>query len=158
MRFRQEVLLHCSADRLLAALARPELLRQLSAPMVVFEPVEPRRLPAVWTPGEHRFRLLIGGRLPIGLHTVDVVQLETSPAALTGAATQVWHDAGFSDLITRWDHRIELTEEQAGNIRYADVLDIRAGALTLPVWLFAQTFYAHRQRRLRRLVAAGRLG
>jgi hypothetical protein len=37
--------------------------------------------------------------------------------------------------------------------RYTDQVEIHAGLLTVPAWLFAQAFYLHRQRRLNRLVA-----
>jgi len=39
--------------------------------------------------------------------------------------------------------------------RYTDDVEIHAGPLTVPAWLFAQLFYFHRQRRLNRLVMAG---
>jgi len=39
--------------------------------------------------------------------------------------------------------------------RYIDDVEIHAGPLTVPAWLFAQLFYLHRQRRLSRVVAAG---
>jgi hypothetical protein len=38
--------------------------------------------------------------------------------------------------------------------RYTDDVEIHAGPLTLPAWLFAQ-LSTHRQRRLNRLVMAG---
>ena len=66
----------------------------------------------------------------------------------------VWHDAGYSDLIKVWDHKIRL-EDFHGMTRYTDEVEVRAGPLTGPAWLFAYAFYTHRQRRLNRLVASG---
>ena len=39
--------------------------------------------------------------------------------------------------------------------RYTDVVEVHAGPLTSGRVLFAKAFYAHRQRRLSRLVASG---
>ena len=52
-----------------------------------------------------------------------------------------------------WNHRIEITPVagDAGRCRYSDEIEVRAGALTPLVWLYAQLFYRYRQRRWRRL-------
>ena len=69
------------------------------------------------------------------------------------APQQVWHDAGYSALIKSWDHKIIL-EPVGGATRYTDEVEIHAGLLTVPAWLFAHLFYRHRQRRLAEVVAA----
>lgn len=137
-------MLACSVDRLRAELDRPALLHYVAAPMLTFVPVDPPQFPERWSPGKYRARLLVGGRLPIGEHTLN------PRAELPGHL--VWHDAGYSDLIQLWDHAI-LLEDVSGMTRYRDQVEIRAGLLTVPAWLFAQVFYAHRQRRLNRLVS-----
>ena len=71
-----------------------------------------------------------------------------------GGRVLIGHDAGYSDLIRIWDHKI-LLEHFLGMTRYTDDVEIHAGPLTAPAWLFAQLFYFHRQRRLNRLVMAG---
>ncbi len=152
MRLRCTSLLPCPVDRLLPELGRPALLDEIAAPMVVFEPVDPPAQAAHWTLGPHRYRLLVGGRVPIGEHTIDVRRV-VDDAGAVAADPLVWHDAGFSDLIKVWDHKITLTDFY-GMTRYTDVVEIHAGPLTLAAWLFARSFYAHRQRRLNRLVAA----
>ncbi len=129
------------------------LLDHLASPMLVFRPVDPPQARERWHLGPHRFRLLVGGRLPIGEHTIDVQRVVADTAGV-GADPVVWHDAGYSDLIRVWDHRVEL-EDTYAMTRYTDVVEVHAGPLTIPAWLFARAFYAHRQRRLRRLVAGG---
>lgn len=79
--------------------------------------------------------------------TFTAVQPDTFPGL-------VWHDAGYSDLIKVWDHKIRLADLD-GRTRYTDEVEIRAGLLTVPAWLFAWAYYTHRQRRLNRLVASG---
>lgn len=145
MRLRCTSLLSCSIERLRAELTHPRLLQHVAMPMLAFVPVDPPEFGDPWTPGRHRAELRIGGRLSIGDHTLDPLPPDSDPL--------VWHDAGYSDLIKVWDHKIEI-EDFHGMTRYRDLVEIHAGALTIPAWLFARAFYAHRQRRLNRLVAS----
>jgi hypothetical protein len=153
MRLHRSCLLPCSMDRLAGELGRPALFHYLASPMLVFDAVEPVDGIARWSPGKYRFRLLLGGRLPIGEHVVNLQRtlqdVETAEGKLV-----VWHDSGYSDLIRVWDHQIVL-EDFLGMTRYTDEVEIHGGPLTVPAWLFALVFYVHRQRRLNRLVAAG---
>lgn len=156
MRLECRSLIACPVDRLRDELERPALFHYVTAPMLSFDPVDPPEFPDPWRPGKYRARLLVGGRLPIGEHTLNVLDIDVQ--ALDGQAEsaegRVWHDAGYSDLIALWDHTIVL-EEVHGMTRYRDLVEIRAGLLTVPAWLFALAFYTHRQRRLNRLVTAG---
>ncbi|MCW2810800.1 MAG: hypothetical protein JWP61_1258 [Friedmanniella sp.] len=147
MRLQRQSLLPCPVERLAPELRKPELLNYISWPMIRFVPVDPPVLPPTWSRQPYRTDLRIGGRLSIGEHTLD---LQPTPEA----GPLVWHDAGFSGLIRTWDHQIDL-EDFHGMTRYTDRVEIHAGALTVPAWLFAWVFYAHRQRRLNRLVASG---
>lgn len=148
MRLRCTSLIACSVDRLEAELQRPSLLQHLAAPMLAVVPADPPEFPSVWTPGDYRARLLVGGRIPIGVHTL-------SPQPLPpGSDPLVWHDAGHSELIRVWDHQITIVDVH-GMTRYTDLVEVHAGVLTGVAWLFAKAFYTHRQRRLSRLAAAG---
>ncbi len=154
MRLRLTSLLPCSPERLVAELGLTRRLNDLDHPVLDFTPVDPDALGTTWTPGVHRMRLRVGGRLLIGEHTMDVRSLVAPDEPLASGAVEVWHDAGYSDVVSVWDHRIVL-EPFHGMTRYTDVVEIRAGALTLPAWLFASVMYRNRQQRLNRLVAAG---
>ncbi len=147
MRLECTSLLACPVEAIRAELDKPALLQHIAAPMLIFQPVEPSTFPARWSPGKYRATLLVGGRVPIGEHTLNPQPLPPDSEAV------VWHDAGYSDLITVWDHTI-IVEDFYGMTRYRDQVEIHAGLLTVPAWLFAQLFYRHRQRRLNRLVAA----
>lgn len=148
MRLRCTSLIACSVERLRAELERPVLLQHLAAPMLAFVPQDPPEFPAVWTPGDYRARLLVGGRIPIGVHTLSPQPLPPDSSPL------VWHDAGHSGLIRVWDHQVTIVEVH-GMTRYTDLVEVHAGLLTGVAWLFAKAFYTHRQRRLNRLAAAG---
>lgn len=148
MRLEHTSLLPCSIARLAPELAKPMLLNWVSWPMLHFVAVDPPALPERFAVGPYRTRLLLGMVLPLGEHTLD---LQRTPGHGPGL---VWHDAGYSDLIRVWDHKIRL-EDYFGMTRYTDEVEVHAGPLTGPVWLFASAFYTHRQRRLNRLVASG---
>jgi len=148
MRLRCSSLQACGRDRLAEALTRPVLLCRVAWPLLTFTPVDPPVLADRWAYRPYRFALRLGGRVGLGEHTIE-------PRPPHGR-DEVWHDAGHSDLVTVWDHRIELADFH-GMTRYTDVVEVRAGALTPVAWAFAQVFYRHRQRRLNRLVARGAL-
>jgi hypothetical protein len=148
MRLARTFLLPCSMARLAPELAKPMLLNWVSWPMLHFVAVDPPALLERFVAGRYRMRLMLGALLPIGEHTLD---LQMAPGNGPGL---VWHDAGHSDLIKVWDHTIRL-EDYYGMTRYTDEVEVHAGPLTGPAWLFAYAFYTHRQRRLNRLVASG---
>jgi hypothetical protein len=64
-------------------------------------------------------------------------------------------DRGSGDLASIWDHLVTIRAENPTRTRYTDELRVEAGKLTLLVWLWAQLFFRHRQRRWRALVAEG---
>jgi len=125
---------------------RPALLLHVSAPILRFKPVEPPVLPERWSDGEYRLSMRFLGILPLGR---QIVGLETQP--MRG---DIWsiRDNGRGTMIRNWDHWIEVSPEGDGT-RYTDRVTVEAGLLTPFIVLFARIFYAHRQRRWRRLVA-----
>ena len=154
MHLRSAVLLPCRPERLVAELARTRWLDRLDGPVLQFEPRSPASFPELWRPGDYRVGLRVAGRLPIGEHTLAVRRVLGPDDALGPGATEIWHDAGYSDLVRTWDHRV-LVEEVHQMTWCTDVVEIRAGLLTLPAWLFAQVLYRVRGRRLTRLAGRG---
>jgi hypothetical protein len=152
MRLRHAVLLPCPPERLVAELARVRWLDRLDGPALRFTPLQPDTFPERWRTGDYRVALRLAGRLPIGQHTLAVRQVREAGDALGDGPTEIWHDAGHSDLVRTWDHRV-VVERVHGMTRCTDVVEIRAGLLTLPAWLFAQVLYRVRGRRLTRLAA-----
>ncbi|MFM7785273.1 MAG: hypothetical protein ACKPE6_11630 [Gammaproteobacteria bacterium] len=139
--------LPCTLEQAVSAVMTPRLLEYVAAPLLRFSPVDGGRFPPVWAEGSHRVRLRLFGRLPFGEQAIVI----SFPPCAEGVAI---HDAGHSALIPVWDHLITLVPVESG-VRYRDQLEVKAGLLTPFIWLFAQVFYRHRQRRWRRLVAAG---
>ncbi|MCK5223235.1 hypothetical protein KAR04_00570 [Candidatus Calescamantes bacterium] len=51
-----------------------------------------------------------------------------------------------------WNHTIIIEKDTDGNARYTDIVEIKAGVVTFFVYLFAQLFYRHRQRKWKNLL------
>ncbi|MEO1798482.1 MAG: hypothetical protein AAFR53_15955 [Pseudomonadota bacterium] len=148
----REVVLSCfldaPVDRVWEELHRPGLLLFVARPILGFRPVRPDRFPETWAVGEYVVALRWRGLVPLGRQTISI----SHPEAPEGC--RALRDNGHSGMIRRWDHLITLEPEGAGT-RYTDRVSIEAEVLTWPVAMFARSFYAHRQRRWRALVAAG---
>ncbi|MEO0703913.1 MAG: hypothetical protein AAFY80_17395 [Pseudomonadota bacterium] len=148
----REIVLSChldaSPDRIWTEVQRPELLLFVASPVLRFRPVRPDRFPKRWEKGDYVVSVLWRGIVPMGRQTISI----SYPDA-PGETRQV-RDNGHSALIKRWDHLIILESDGTGT-RYTDRVAIEAGLMTLPVSMFARSFYAHRQRRWRLLVDSG---
>lgn len=151
MKLAIDTVLDAPAAEVWTALQTTALLQHVSAPLITFAPKDPPAFPEIWPEGPHLVGIRLFGVLPIGDQWIVIEQEEADP----GAGRWRLRDNGRSALIRRWDHRITLTDRGDGTSRYRDALDLDAGLLTPLVWLFAQVFYRHRQRRWRALVRAG---
>lgn len=152
MQLTLSTLLDCPLEQAVAHVRTPRLLEHVSHPILHFAPVESSAQPPLapheaLTEGTHWVALRLFGWLPLGRQAIVV----SYPPCTNGFALR---DNGYSALIRRWDHHITLMPEGA-KTRYTDRITIEAGLLTLPVWLFAQVLYRHRQRRWRALVRSG---
>ena len=128
---------------------RPALLRYVARPLLAFEPTDPPAFPERWEEREYRVRMKQFGVVPVGWQVIGIERPEPEGSA------RVLRDNGRGTLARRWDHLITVESAGPGRTRYTDRLEVEAGPLTPFVWAFARAFYAHRQRRWRRLVASG---
>jgi ligand-binding SRPBCC domain-containing protein len=135
--------LECRPDEAERHVRTTRLLRHIAAPLIRFVPEE--ELPAeIPNEGTFRVRMYLFGVLPLGWQAIVV----SFPEHAAGFCLR---DNGYSPMISRWDHVITIEPEGDGT-RYRDRVAIEAGVLTPLIWLFAQVFYRHRQRRWRELV------
>lgn len=122
------------------------LLLHVAKPLVTFVPIEPAQLPGTWTDGTYWVSLRLFGIIPFGKQAIVISYPSSAPFTL--------RDNGHSAMIRTWDHVITITPSGNGTL-YRDRVAIEAGMLTPIMWLFAQLFYRHRQRRWRRLARRG---
>lgn len=143
-----EAVLPADPDRVWQEVNRPALLDFVAAPLLRFAPLDPPHFPEVWEHRDYLVAMRFMGVLPVGRQTISI-----SHPAPEGAARFV-RDNGYGAMIRRWDHLITI-EPAPGGTRYVDRLILEAGVLTPAIALFARVFYAHRQRRWRKLAAHG---
>lgn len=144
-------LLETPAERVWDEVLRPQLLRYVAAPLVTFIPVERASWPETWEEGDYVCEVNLFGLVPMGQQRIGIRRLERAGAD----APYTLVDDGASRLFRRWHHTITVTPRGPSRSRYEDVVEVEAGPLTPFVVPFVRLFYAHRQRRWRRLVQAG---
>jgi len=132
----------CSTDKLFEKLRTPGSLEHVAHPLITFTSIEKAPLQYPIAVGTHRYTTTLFGLIPMGVHTM----VFSYPHANNKL---VMRDNGYSGLCRRWDHHMTITSEKNG-CRYNDHAEIEAGIATPFVWLFAQVFYRHRQRRWRK--------
>ena len=143
MRIDVSTLLDCSVEQAVAHAKTTQLLKFVAHPLVHFSPINPSSWPVEWSEGTFWVAVRLLGFLPFGKQAIVISFPQSGGGVLL-------RDNGHSALVKVWDQTISITSN-AGRTRYKDPVIIDAGLLTLPVWLFAQAFYRHRQRRWRLL-------
>lgn len=140
--------LDASPDRDWEALNTPRLFLFVAHPVVRFAAVKPRKLPQCWENGDYVLEMRGFGLLPLG---TQVISISRPPSRGDERALL---DDGHSTIIRRWRHLMTVAPEGDGT-RYTDRIEIDAGVITPVVVVFARLFFAHRQRRWRRVVSSG---
>ena len=150
MHVQLKLVLDCPPSAAWKALRSPEVFSAVSAPLVVFEPLEGGTFPELWSEGSHPVRArALNGLLNAGTQDIDVRLSESHGrpifedrgGPLTGPLT----------VITRWRHRMVLASWPDGRTLYRDRLEFSAGLLTPLVWISMWAFWQWRARGLRRL-------
>ncbi|WP_129114976.1 hypothetical protein [Halegenticoccus tardaugens] len=146
-------LLDAPPDRVWEEVQKPALLAHVAAPLVSFEPVNPRSLPDTWEEGGYLVGLKLFGAVPLGTQTIRIsnVRVDDTP----GERFYRIRDDGTGRIASEWTHVISIRETSDGKTVYVDEVEVKAGVLTPVVWSFASLFYRYRQHRLRKLVANG---
>ncbi len=128
-------------DVVFQKLQRPETLQAIAKPYAAFEPAGSTA--AVWTAGgESSWRLRLFGFIPFGTHTIRIVRFD--PEGISSREG--------NQHVPVWNHDILLVPVDENHTEYTDRVEIKAGWKTLFVWLWANAFYAHRQRKWIRLL------
>ena len=120
---------------------RFETLRYIAAPYASFDPVG--ETADLWKEGAvSSFRFRLFGFIPFGIHRIRIIRFE--PDEISSREGNRHVPVGNHDIL--------MTETDDTHTAYTDRVEIRAGWKTVVVWLWAQLFYAHRQRRWIRLL------
>jgi hypothetical protein len=137
-------ILPCPPQRTWETVKTSALLQEVARPLVYLHGTATEGFPSQWEEGEVVMcKLRLFGFLPFPTHAMTMERIDDQRREIQSRE----HDA----LIRKWDHLIRVEETADGQTRYTDEIDIDAGWLTFPVWLFAQWFYRHRQKRWQRV-------
>ena len=135
-----------SRNTVFQKLQQLETLQFIARPYATFEPVN--STVHIWTVGStssYRFRLF--GVIPFGTHTIHIVRFDPD-----GVSSREGNEH-----VPVWNHDIVLEPVDADHTRYTDRVEIKAGWKTVFVWLWANAFYAHRQRKWIKLLQKSRM-
>ncbi len=125
-----------SRDVVFEKLQRLETLQTIAKPYASFEPVG--AVDPIWTVGStsaYRFRLF--GVIPFGTHTIRILRFD--PEGVSS------HEG--NEHVQVWNHDITMIPLDSSHTKYTDRVEIRAGWKTPLIWLWANAFYSHRQRK-----------
>ena len=145
-------ILDAPVERIWAEVKTPRLLDHVAAPLITFDLIDPATMPAHWGDGRYLVSMQFLGLIPIGRQWI--VTSTPQPEDQTRGVFRI-RDNGIGDIAKVWDHLIVIEALTDGRTAYRDEVEVKAGVLTLGVWLFAHWFYRHRQARWRRLVRQG---
>ena len=152
MRVLLKYVLDCDPDAAWRALRSPAVFREVSAPFVTVDSLEPQGFPTIWEPGVHPVVMKGAGLVPMGEQIIDLSFVERADGV------RIIHDSGGGvsgpvELLSTWDHRMAVAPDPAGSggTLYRDQLTIGAGLLTPAVWYGTWVFWQWRGHRIREL-------
>ncbi len=116
----------------------------VASPILKIKPQKGYSVPDKWNLGnEYRFRVSLFGMIPLGEHFINLVELNNEEKRIVSKE--------HGTLAKVWNHIIKLNPIDDHTIEYTDEVEIKAGVLTIPIWLIAHIFYRHRQNRWKKL-------
>jgi hypothetical protein len=142
---RISTVLDCTETQFWDRILKPESLQFVAAPLLCFEPLVAGELAGEWIVDKtYVVRLSFLGFLPLGQHRIKIVTIDR--------ATNTIESQESGSLARVWNHTMRFYPIGAGQLRYTDEIEIKAGMLTIFIWAFAHLFYRHRQRRWKELL------
>ena len=130
-----------SKETVFRILRHPETLQTIAKPYAAFEPIG--EAVSNWeVGGTSAYRLRLFGVIPYGTHMIRILRFDPD-----GVISRE-----LNDHVPVWNHEIRLTKKDENHTRYTDRVENHAGWKTFFIWLWANAFYAHRQRKWIRLL------
>ena len=126
-------------------LQNPYLLLKIASPILNFKTINPITLPNKWELNKkYKLKLYFFNFLPIGFHNIKVVKIDSENYEI------VSNEHG--NITSIWNHYIYLKKIDEKKTEYTDIVEIKAGFLTLFVYIFAHFFYRHRQKKWKKII------
>ena len=136
-------ILPASKEVVFEKLQELKTLQYIASPYATFTPVEPDNN-LIWREGESfSFYFKLFGFIPFGVHTIRVIEFNADRGIYTNES---------NPSVPVWNHRILLEQAGGDAVKYTDEVQMAAGRKTELIYLWAKLFYAHRQRKWRKLL------
>lgn len=143
--------LDCSPDDAWSALGNPAVFRAVTRPLIRVRSLDAGGFPKRWSETEvHHVAMSLFGVLPLGKHSIDITYTER-PGGVRMVIDQGEPLTGMLSRTSTWDHRMAVSAGPGGKTLYRDRLSVRAGLLTLPMWLGLWALWQYRGARLQKL-------
>lgn len=135
-------ILPADIDCVFSLLKSLKTLQYIAKPYASFTPIDGDSN-VCWKKGQKvLFNFKMFCLIPYGVHTIHVIDFSKDCIYTNESNTHV----------PVWNHRIRLKAMPDGSTEYSDEVEIGAGWKTGFVWLWARSFYAHRQRKWMKLL------
>ena len=121
------------------AVSTSKLLEFIAFPILKFKTINVNFFPKNWSDGDKfKTRMLFLGIIPVGNQNIDI-SIPEAPKDM-----YIVRDKGSGNLAKTWDHIIRIKKLSENEILYTDIVEVKAGVLTIPIWIFANIFYRWR--------------
>jgi hypothetical protein len=137
--------LDCTEELLWEKISDPQSLQFIASPILKFQSSVRGDLEREWIIGKsYELKLYFLGIFPLGRHTIKIVTADRDRNTIVSNET---------GLLTRvWNHTIRFSQATPTKLIYTDEIQIEAGLLTAPIWIFAHCFFRYRQKRWKLLL------
>ena len=130
-------------DEIFRRLQKLKTLQYIAHPYATFKSVDDTEELTWQKDSAFAFHFKLFALIPFGVHTIKVIQFDIEKGIYTQEGNK---------HVPVWNHKIILEKIDENTTKYTDIVEIQAGWKTLFVYLWANSFYAHRQRKWKRLL------
>lgn len=130
-------------DEIFRRLQKLKTLQYIAHPYATFKSVDDTEELTWQEDSAFAFHFKLFALIPFGVHTIKVIQFDIEKGIYTQEGNK---------HVPVWNHKIILEKIDENTTKYTDIVEIQAGWKTLFVYLWANSFYAHRQRKWKRLL------
>jgi hypothetical protein len=130
-------------DEIFRRLQKLKTLQYIAHPYATFKSVDDAEELTWQEDSAFAFHFKLFALIPFGVHTIKVIQFDIEKGIYTQEGNK---------HVPVWNHKIILEKIDENTTKYTDIVEIQAGWKTLFVYLWANCFYAHRQRKWKRLL------
>lgn len=130
-------------DEIFRRLQKLKTLQYIAHPYATFKSVDDTEELTWQEDSAFAFHFKLFALIPFGVHTIKVIQFDIEKGIYTQEGNK---------HVPVWNHKIILEKIDEKTTKYTDIVEIQSGWKTLFVYLWANCFYAHRQRKWKRLL------